>query len=113
MNKENNTFFDYFKVLKKGNIIFMKDDGVRWVLGDLILDFYEGKVEHVCVIKTAKYKWELTHIHIGKDELEMLLKDIDNPNKKVCVHRILFGILGESFDIVDATENKKHRYYSC
>ena len=101
-------FADYFGSLNKGKLI-ISDDKIRWEHDKMILDFYEGTVDHMCVVKTNRHERELTHIHIKRSELENLLKEIDNPNKKVSIHRT---IVGEAFDIVDVNENKKNRYYS-
>lgn len=101
-------FADYFANLNKGKIITC-DDKIRWELDNLILDFYEGTVDHICVVRTHRHDRELTHIHVERLELEELIKEIDNPNKKVSVYKTLGG---EVFDIVDINENKKNRYYS-
>ena len=104
------SFIDHFKTLTKGEIIVLSDR-VRWKLDKLILDFYEDKDEHTCVVRAnrPKFEWEYTHIHIYKEELDGLLKDIDDPDKKVSVKCSFFG---EKFEIVDISENKKHRHYS-
>ena len=103
-------FVDYFKNLKKGEVIIL-NDRVRWKLDKFILDFYEGKVDHMCVIRAnkPKFEWEYTHVHFFIEDLADLLKDIDNPDKKVSVKCSIFG---EDFEIVDINENKKHSHYS-
>ena len=103
-------FIDHFKNLTKGEIIIL-NDRVRWKLDKLILDFYEGKVDHTCIIRANKTKFEreYTHIHIEKEELDDLLKNIDDEDKKVSVKCSFFG---DTFKIVDINENKKHRHYS-
>ena len=111
MGNEDFNFNDYFKNLKKGKIIINKDF-VRWELGNLVLVFYNGNDDYCCLIRTSKHEYELTHIHIEKDKLEGLLHNIDDPCKKISIHKIFFGVFGATFSVVDANDKKKHRYYS-
>ena len=105
----------YFASIKKGTIEVINKDVISWILGNLVLDFSDNCNEVICTIyRNAKHKsfHELTHIHIDYSELSDLIKDIDNPNRKICIHKIFFGFIGVSFKVVDITHNKKFMIYS-
>ena len=106
---------EFFKDLHKGEIEIVNEHFVSWKLGELVLDFSDNDYECICVVyRNVKHKTfhQITHIHVDYSLLPNLLKDIDNPNRKICIHRILFGLIGTSFRIVDISYNKKFRIYS-
>ena len=105
----------YFENIKKGTVKFNDSGDVTWELGELVLTFYDDRYECTCSIaRKTKHKWhqEITHMHLDESDLKEFINDVDSPEKKLCVHKILNGVFGVVTSIVPADENKKFRIYS-
>ena len=99
-----------FKDVHKGNVA-QADKGIRWELGEIVLIFYLDKVEDYCsvLLKGKKRERELTHLHLSREETIDLIKQVDDPSKKIAVEKTFFCA---SFYVVDKSEQKPFIHYS-
>jgi len=99
-----------FKDVHKGNVT-QADKGIRWELGEIVLFFYLDKVEDYCsvLLKGKKREREITHLHLSREDTIDLIKNVDDPSKKIAV---ITGWFLTTFMVVDQSENKKGRHYS-
>ena len=99
-----------FKNINKGKIIIHDDGNAEWTLGNMILLFDSGPVEITVQVCWKNRFRTLTHFHANYDEIEEIIKEINNPNKVVCVKSLL-GIFGETFEVIDKTKMKKQNIF--
>jgi len=110
---DDTTIDPLFSNVQKG--IVAKTDFINWNLGNVILRFLDNNYEFMvfCLVKKKIFKkekyCEITHLHIDKEDIKSFIDKIDDPNNKIEIKNLLFGV---SFQIVDKNKPEKHGYYS-
>ncbi|MCM1368447.1 MAG: hypothetical protein NC184_06550 [Roseburia sp.] len=103
-----NTPIKLFDNISKGKVNFDNPNLIEWILGDMILLFYDNNGEQMVRICWKKRRRELTHIHINNEELEDFINAVNSDTKVICVKN---RILWSGFEIIDKSKAKKQSFF--